>query len=140
MKRITPGVWPLQYFRDVTEKLKHSPENIKIACAVLVDGQKQVDVARTFGKKPKRVSDIVRQIRQAEQNYIIAGWVTKMVTIPPDLLPELDDLLQQAAERWREYSLCQAADERYAGLHKKGGAHVEGTPHRENRRERNSTK
>jgi hypothetical protein len=79
------------------------PATLAIAHAVLVEGKKQVDVARDSSVTPAWVSEAVakfrRHVEDAERLTVPQGWMTDTVSLPPDMWPEVRKLEREARAR-----------------------------------------
>ena len=82
-------------------RMEHA--TLAIAHAVLVAGQRQIDVARQTGVTAAWVSEAVSKFRRcvedAERLTVPDGWSTDTVSLPPDLWLEVRKLEREARAR-----------------------------------------
>lgn len=83
-----------------------APTTLAIAHAVLVKGEKQIDVARKTKKTRAWISEAVGKfmycVDEAERLSLPAGWKTDTVSLPPDLWPQVRSLERAARARLKK--------------------------------------
>lgn len=79
---------------------------IALAHAVLVEGRKQIEVARDANCTPAWVSEAVakfmRCVEDAERLTTPPGWTTDTVSLPEDMWPTVRQLEREARARLRK--------------------------------------
>ena len=72
-----------------------SLDTVRIARAVVVDGHRPADVARTHGMTRQRVNGILRRFQHAERE-VPKGWRRVEVWLPPDLAQRVEEMARDA--------------------------------------------
>lgn len=72
-----------------------SLDTVRIARAVVVDGQRPADVARRYGMSRQRVSGILRRFQHAERD-VPRDWRRVEVWLPPDLAQRVEEMARDA--------------------------------------------
>lgn len=75
-----------------------SPDSVRIARAVVVDGQRPAEAARLHGLTRQRVNGIIRRFELA-RGEVPKGWRRVDVWLPPDLAEYVETMARQARER-----------------------------------------
>lgn len=79
-------------FAAACPRLAHlSVRSVELARKVLVEGQRQVDVADEAGISKQSLSGIIRRVRQAIDS-VPDGWVKVEVWLPAEKAKEVEDM------------------------------------------------
>lgn len=65
---------------------------LKIAQAVIVDGQRQSDVAREFGKTRQAVAASVKRVKEMIKPYSVSELEPVSVWLPPELAKKVREM------------------------------------------------
>lgn len=87
-------------FERASARSRMHPESLAIAHAVLVQGEKQADVARRTEKTRSWVGEVVtnfmRHLKEVERMTLPTGWVSDTVSLPPALWPKVRSIERAA--------------------------------------------
>ena len=87
-------------FDRASARSRMEPATLALAHAVLVMGEKQIDIARKTQKTRAWISEAVgkfmRCVDEAERLSLPPGWETDTVSLPPDYWPQVRKLERAA--------------------------------------------
>lgn len=93
-------------FARACARARMEPSSLAIARAVLVDAQRQTDVASKAGVSRAWVSEAVakfmRCVEETEQLFLPDGWTTDTVSLPSDMWAQVRKLEREARTRLRD--------------------------------------
>ena len=96
-------------FSRACARARMEPATLAIARAVLVDAERQIDVAAKVGMSRAWVSEAVakfmRCVEETEQLSLPEGWKTDTVSLPSDMWAEVRKLERDARTRLRDQAV-----------------------------------
>ena len=96
--RMAAALTPQEFERALQSHPHLSQRAREVARAVLVDGCSYAELLQRFGPLQRQLAH-----EWASKLYDVfcpEGWVTRQITLPPELMAQVEKMEEQARERW----------------------------------------